>query len=148
MYQTIIPVANIEETKLRSLVEDLSQASGQKIELEARYILSTPDPKVSSMLDCLASVVKNHGQGKTPVSDEEKPVKHAGGRPKKNGSAKVHRVGKRSVSLTDGRVISLQAFNKGLKKGEYPPGTIVQSSLHGRGNVSEDGKTILWGLPS
>lgn len=47
----------------------------------------------------------------------------------------------------EGEVMSLWAFNKLLKDGLIKPGTVVDSPLHGKGNVSEDGQSILWGLP-
>ena len=134
MYETVFPSELVNESELKDLVQIISEVTTQPFEIKSQIVVSTESVNLSSMLDDLRDAICK--------KEEPKPSK-AKTKPKGNAA----KAGKRSVEI-NGEVISSQAFNKRLVAHEFVPGTIVKSSIHGKGNIADDGETCLWGLPS
>jgi hypothetical protein len=130
MYETLFPSELIEPKELQDVVGVLSDVTDQKAEVSAQTVVTTESLELSTLLDNLLEAMT-----------QPKPVKT-----KTKSKSSAPAAGKRSIEV-NGAVISMQAFNKRLAAHEFTPGTIVKSPLHGKGNIADDGETVLWGLP-
>lgn len=136
LYETSIPIGQIAENEIRELVSKLASVTGQKVEIEQHFVISTDSQDLSSMLDTLALAIQD---GKPVISTQ----KNLGGRRSKKRKRKAEKqdgVKKeptrgphiRSIRIIrTGEMISRYELEKHLREHAIEPGTALHSPKHG-----------------
>jgi hypothetical protein len=136
LYQTTIPAGCAEEQEFRSLIEQLSKMSGQRIEIEMQLSISTDSMELSAVLDNLADVLRDgkptiipvraNGHKKKKKADKAKTG--AGVKPAPTRGPHV-----RSIKVNgSGEMISRFELDRRLAERVIEPGTELHSPKHGK----------------
>lgn len=158
LYQTTIPAGCAEEQEFRSLLEQISKMSGQRIEIEVQLSIGTDSLELSTALDNLADVLRN---GKPKITPERSNghKKHKKQKAPKTDGVKAEptrgpHVRSIKVNGSD-EMISRFELNRRLSERTILPGTELHSPKYGKiivrvsaeddsllVVVNEDGKSV------
>jgi hypothetical protein len=121
LYQTTIPVGGVEEKELRSLAEQLSRISGQRIEMQLQFVISTESVELTTMLDALKETI---------VAGRVRKISRRNGhKPRMNRIKKEIEMGSRSMRNTATKeIVSTATLKKQVAAGQIEELTTFENS--------------------